>query len=258
MTTPRLVILTGASRGLGAAMAEQLLAPDTTLLCISRGVHPTLSVKAADRGATLIEWQYDLSDASAVVPALSSWLAGINSAGLTHAVLINNAAVIPTPGATDDADLPELLRALRVGLEAAVLLTAVFLKATRTWSADRRVLHISSGLGRRAMAGSAVYCAAKAGLDHHARAVALDEAHRAATGHATAARIVSLAPGVIDTDMQRQLRGADPATFAHQESFAQLHARGQLTSPADAARAVLSYLWRADFGSSPVADVREP
>jgi NAD(P)-dependent dehydrogenase (short-subunit alcohol dehydrogenase family) len=138
-----------------------------------------------------------------------------------------------------------------------VLLTAAFLKATRTWPADRRVLHISSGLGRRAMAGSAVYCAVKAGMDHHARSVALDEAHRAATGRGTAARIVSLAPGVIDTDMQKQLRGADPAAFAHQETFAQLHDRGQLTSPDDAARAVLAFLWRADFGATPVADVRE-
>jgi NAD(P)-dependent dehydrogenase (short-subunit alcohol dehydrogenase family) len=257
MTSPRLVILTGASRGLGAAMAEQLLEPETTLLCMSRGSHPTLSVEAARRGATLIEWPQDLADAAAVVPALSSWLGGIDAKRLAHAVLINNAAIIPTPGATDDAELPELLSALRVGLEAAVLLTAVFLRATRTWPADRRVLHISSGLGRRAMAGSAVYCATKAGMDHHARAVALDEEHRAATGRGAAARIVSLAPGVIDTDMQRQLRGADPATFAHHETFAQLHERGQLTSPDDAARAVLAYLWRKDFCSSPVADVRD-
>jgi hypothetical protein len=62
---------------------------------------------------------------------------------------------------------------------------------------------------------------------------------------------------VIDTDMQRQLRGADPARFAHQQTFAKLHDGGQLTSPDDAARAVLAYLWREDFGSSPVADVRD-
>ena len=257
MTAPRLVILTGASRGLGAAMASQLLAPDTTLLCISRGRHQTLASEAARHGAPLVEWQHDLGEPAVVAPALSSWLTAFDATRLGHAVLINNAAVLPAPGATDDAELHELSATLRVGLEAAVLLTAVFLKATRTWSSDRRVLHISSGLGRRAMAGSAVYCATKAGLDHHARSVALDEEHRAATGRGAAARIVSLAPGVIDTDMQRQLRGADPARFAHQQTFAKLHDGGQLTSPDDAARAVLAYLWREDFGSSPVADVRD-
>ena len=59
------------------------------------------------------------------------------------------------------------------------------------------MLNISSGLGRRAMAGQATYCAAKAGMDHLSRAVALDQALLD-----NGAKIVSLAPGVIDTDMQ--------------------------------------------------------
>ena len=57
------------------------------------------------------------------------------------------------------------------------------------------------------MAGSAGYCAAKAGLDPFTRAVALDEARRA-----NGARLVALVPGVIDTDMQR-LRSAEPKAF---------------------------------------------
>jgi hypothetical protein len=91
----------------------------------------------------------------------------------------------------------------------------------------RKVVLVSSGLGRRAMAGSASYCAAKAGLDHLARAVALEEAARP-----NGARIVSLAPGVIDTDMQLQLRSADAAAFPERERFAGLHSGGQLDSPA--------------------------
>ena len=105
------------------------------------------------------------------------------------------------------------------------------------------------------MAGSAVYCAAKAGMDHFSRAVALDEQHRA--DRAGGARIVSLAPGVIDTDMQTQLRAADASGFPEQDLFRNLHAQGQLTSPHDAAARVLAYLRREDFGEKPVADVRD-
>ena len=50
--------------------------------------------------------------------------------------------------------------ALRVGLEAPMLLTAAFLKATLSLNIPRKVLNISSGLGRRPMASQAVYCAA--------------------------------------------------------------------------------------------------
>jgi NAD(P)-dependent dehydrogenase (short-subunit alcohol dehydrogenase family) len=102
------------------------------------------------------------------------------------------------------------------------------------------------------MAGSASYCAAKAGLDHLARAVALEQA-----ALPYGARIVSLAPGVIDTDMQVQLRGADPALFPERERFLGLQAAGQLDSPAQAAAKVLRFLARADFGANPVADVRD-
>jgi NAD(P)-dependent dehydrogenase (short-subunit alcohol dehydrogenase family) len=68
---------------------------------------------------------------------------------------------------------------------------------------------------------------------------------------------VSLAPGVIDTDMQVQLRGADAAGFPDRDAFIGLQRNGQLTSAPEAAARVLSYLARPDFGSKVVADVRD-
>ena len=131
-------------------------------------------------------------------------------------------------------------------------LTSAFLRATQGWAGQRKVLNISSGLGRRAMASQAGYCAAKAGLDHFTRCVALDEA---AKPHG--ARVCSLAPGVIDTDMQVQLRAAHAADFPDQANFVQLKTQGLLSSPADAAARVLAWLARSDFGATPVADVRD-
>lgn len=252
----RLVILTGASRGLGAALAEQLLTADTALLCLSRGRHPTLAQRASAAQIRLEEWPRDLADSVAVADEVEQWLRGFGASRFDDALLINNAGVIPTVGPSDDCTAGELSAALRVGLEAAILLTAGFLRATRSWRADRKVLNISSGLGRRAMAGSALYGAAKAGMDHFSRAVALDEAHRADSGRGAAARIVSLAPGVVDTDMQAQLRAADGAGFPSQDYFEQQHANGLLVSAEDTAARIVDYLGRADFGSEPVADIR--
>jgi len=130
-------------------------------------------------------------------------------------------------------------------------LCAAFLNATQHWTTQRKVLNISSGLGRRPMASSAAYCAAKAGMDHFTRCVALEEALRP-----HGAKVCSLAPGVIDTNMQIDLRSADPRAFPDQGNFADLHAQGQLASPEDAAKRVLAYLARPDFGDQAVADVR--
>lgn len=133
-----------------------------------------------------------------------------------------------------------------------MLLTGAFLRATAAWAVPRKVLNISSGLGRRAMASQAAYCAAKAGMDHFTRSVALEEA-LAPNG----AKLCSLAPGVIDTDMQVQLRSADSATFPDIGNFIGMKEKGQLSSPQDAAAKVLGYLARPDFGANPVADVRD-
>jgi len=250
--TDKLYILTGASRGLGAAMALRLLHPSTVLLCISRHINPTLTTQAQAVSAPLEQWPSDLADPAPVAERLETWLEARDPVRFGELALINNAGVITRVGPLDESANAELSNALRVGLEAPLLLTAAFLRATNDWPGVRKVLNISSGLGRRAMAGSAAYCAAKAGMDHFSRAVALDEAHRGSR-----ARIVSLAPGVIDTDMQKQLRAADASGFPDQSNFMDLQAKGQLATPDAAAARVLDYLGRPDFGTNPVGDVRD-
>ena len=200
----------------------------------------------------MIDWQADLADPAPVAARLESWLLAQDATQIASATLINNAGVVSQLAPLSGVASADLSNALRVGLEAPLLLTAAFLRATQAWSSPRKVLLISSGLGRRAMAGSASYCAAKAGMDHLARAVALEEA-----GKPNGARIVSLAPGVIDTDMQIQLRAADPQLFPERDRFVGLKTGGQLDSPAQAAAKVLRVLDRADFGREPIADVRD-
>lgn len=245
-----LTILTGASRGMGLAMARQLLQAGHHLLCIARQANAELAQLG---GAHCTQWQADLADGAAVAARLDHWLSGHHGARWASATLINNAGVIPALVPLSEADPTDLARALRVGLEAPMQLSAAFLGATGGWSGQRRVLNISSGLGRRAQASQSAYCAAKAGMDHFTRCLALDEA-----GKPNGAKVCALAPGVIDTDMQAQLRGADVARFPDQGNFAKLHAGGQLTSPEEAAARVLAYLARPDFGANPVADVRDP
>ncbi len=250
--TPHLFILSGASRGMGLAMAQQLLQPGHVLLTLSRRPNETLVRQAGARGAELTQWPVDLAEAGPVSTRLREWLARHAPARFASATLINNAGVIPAIVPLRDADTDELASALRVGLEAPMLLSAAFLHATRDWHGVRRVLNISSGLGRRAMASQAAYCAAKAGMDHFTRCLALDEA-----GLPNGARVCALAPGVIDTDMQVQLRGADADAFPDRGNFERLKTAGQLSSPEDAARRVLAYLARPDYGAEPVADVRQ-
>lgn len=248
-----LTLITGASRGLGRAMAEQLLQAGHTVLGISRRQEPQLAELAQKAGAELVQWEQDLSDPVAASARLAAWLKTLDGQRFDSVTLINNAGTVGNPAPLASAVGAELSQALRIGLEAPMLLTAAFLGATREWRGARKVLNISSGLGRNAMGSQAPYCAAKAGMDHFSRAVALEEA-AAPNG----ARIVSLAPGIIDTDMQVQLRGASAENFPDRTRFVSMKEEGRLDSPSAAAAKVLKYLAREDFGRNPVADVRDP
>ncbi len=252
MTSPHLTLLTGASRGMGLAMASQLLRAGHDLVCISRRANDALVAQATEAGVALEQWTMDLTQPEAAAARLAQWLQARGHAGLQSVTLINNAGVIPRLAPLGEIDSADLANALRVGLEAPMLLSGAFLRATKDWTCTRKILNISSGLSRRAMASSAAYCAAKAGMDHFTRCVALEEA-LAPNG----ARVCSLAPGVIDTDMQVQLRGADAHKFPDVGGFISLKTQGHLTSPEAAAARVLAYLARTDYGSQPAADVRE-
>jgi NAD(P)-dependent dehydrogenase (short-subunit alcohol dehydrogenase family) len=231
-------VLTGHSRGLGAAIAAELA---------QRGI-PVLAL-ARKRGAEMpgvTQVALDLSDTA----ALSAWLrdGALQAflAGADTALLINNAGMLqpvgPLPGQAPD----EVARAISLNVAAPLMLAAA---VAATDVAERRVLHVSSGAGRNAYPSWAVYCASKAALDHHARAVALDQT--------AGLRIVSLAPGVIDTDMQAQIRATDVAHFPLRAQFQALKANGALSSPAECGRRLLDFALSPGFGAAAVADLRD-
>ena len=83
-----LYVLTGASRGLGLAMARQLLQPGNTLLCISRNANETLAVQAKQADADLLQWTQDLALGVSTSARLEQWLREQVASGFASATLI--------------------------------------------------------------------------------------------------------------------------------------------------------------------------
>jgi NAD(P)-dependent dehydrogenase (short-subunit alcohol dehydrogenase family) len=231
-------VLTGHSRGLGAAIAAELAGRGIPVLALAR------QQGAATQGVTQVA--LDLSDTA----ALCAWLAGgtLKSylADADTALLINNAGMLQPVGPLTGHDPAEIARAIGLNVATPLMLAAAVAALD---VAERRVLHVSSGAGRNAYPGWAVYCASKAALDHHARAAALDQVD--------GLRIVSLAPGVIDTDMQAQIRATDVEQFPLREQFQALKANGALASPEDCAERLVAFALSPGFGAAAVADLRD-
>ena len=129
MTTSQLTLITGASRGLGRAMAAQLLQAGHTVLGISRRQDPQLAELAAKAGAELIQWEQDLSEPVAAAARVSAWLKSLDGQRFDGVTLINNAGTVGNPAPLASAVPAELAQALRIGLEAPMLLTAAFQSA---------------------------------------------------------------------------------------------------------------------------------
>jgi NAD(P)-dependent dehydrogenase (short-subunit alcohol dehydrogenase family) len=239
-------IVTGHTRGLGEAIARTLLARRIRVLGIARHEHPELG---RDHGDDLVQVQLDLSDG----PAMLEWLDGDTLRrfveGSATALLVNNAGLLQPIGPLDAQAPAAVMRAATVNVAAVLALSAAFASATDAVG-DRRILHISSGAAGNPYAGWSVYCASKAALDQHARAVALDRSPRL--------RIASVAPGVIDTDMQAEIRATSEDRFPDRHRFDAMKREGRLVAPDRAAGALVDVLLSPSFGEPTVTDLRRP
>ncbi|MFF0488979.1 SDR family oxidoreductase [Nocardia sp. NPDC004068] len=176
-------LITGASRGLGAAIAREL-APTHRLLLGARTAASLEPILRELPGATA--WPVDLTDYDAVAAAA----ARIERLD----VLVNNAGVAGYLGPIAGASAARWRETLEANLIAVAELTRVLLPALR--AAKGHVLLINSGAGLRAHPEWGLYAASKFGLRAFGDALRQEEPDL---------RVTSIHPGRIDTDMQREI-----------------------------------------------------
>jgi NADP-dependent 3-hydroxy acid dehydrogenase YdfG len=207
-------MITGASRGLGSAIAAAL-APTHTLFLAGRP-SDGLDAVAEEFGATT--WPIDLSDVDAI-PAAVEPIIELD-------VLIHNAGVA-YPGRVAETTVEEWQATMQVNVLGAVALTLAVLPALR--SAGGHVVFINSGSGINASPGLASYSASKFALRGFADSLRNDE---------PSLRVTSIHPGRIATVMQEGLvayegREYDPSQFLSPESVAKVTADA-VNAPRDA------------------------
>ncbi|WP_340152986.1 SDR family NAD(P)-dependent oxidoreductase [uncultured Marivirga sp.] len=237
-----LFIITGASKGIGRGLAEKALKTGAEVW----GINRTHSIEHENYKALT----YDLSN----IPTLLEKLPQIfsNTSGFQKIVLINNAGTlgdIEHLGKIDSKSIPALFD---LNVNAPLLLMNQFIRDLKDNESEKIIINISSGAGKNAVDGWSGYCASKAALDMASK-VAAKEAEMDGTGFI----IKAIAPGVVDTEMQTQIRNTNEKSFSGVDKFKNLKADNQLSSEAEVAEKYFHLINNLGQYTDVILDVRQ-
>jgi benzil reductase ((S)-benzoin forming) len=233
--------ISGASSGLGAALAAAAPGGDTRLIDISRS------------GAEGIEHvPADLADPDTWSAVEVHFLAQLGEFTGTRAVFIHNAATIEPIGFAGEVDSGAYRAAVLLNAAAPQYLGHAFLRAVNTAPFDGRadLVIVTSGAASTPYAGWSSYSAGKAAVDMWVRTAGEEQRRRGSR-----CRVLAVAPGVVDTAMQARIRQASPEDFPTVERFHDYHRSGRLVPPEDAARGIWDLL-DTDIDNGAVVDLR--
>ena len=222
-------IVTGVSRGLGAALARALLERGFVVLGVGRSTPPQLD------GARYRFARFDLARVERIDEALAPAFAALAQARPASVCLVNNAALAGPVGTLGKLAAGEIASSLAVNLAAVVALTNLFCLVFTDPALPRRVINVSSGAAQNPLSGEGVYCAAKAGVEMITRVLGTER-------NETSFRSIAVRPGVIDTDMQAFARSQSPDVLPSVELFKGFHRDGRLIPPAVVAAKIVDRL----------------
>lgn len=235
-------IVTGASKGIGLHLSKQLTEKGKKVIGVAR----------TNPGMESLFVEADLAKTDQLDGLLDKMI-DENYEEATSFTLINNAGMIDPIGLIGDVEAEDITRAIAVNLTAPMILSNAFIFKLKNFQGKKRILNISSGAGRKEYEGWGTYCTTKAGLDHFSRTVALEQ-----KSISNPVNIVSIAPGIIDTGMQENIRSSKEESFPLLEQFIQYKAEGLLSSPEQTAEKLISFLEKQDFEQvGPIADIRD-
>ncbi len=232
--------ITGTSRGIGKATTEELLKDDNNFVFgISR--HSSIQNK------NYKHIPLDLNDLEKVKTFKFEELRDAEKI-----VLFNNAGILGHVTQVGNLDNDKIIASHNINLISPILLTNNFLSDYQESKAEKMIVNTSSGAANHTIPSWSTYCSTKAGLEMFARVI--DDEQQDVKDNPV--KVLSVAPGVVDTEMQDEVREVEPENFRELDRFVQLKKNGQLVKPEDVAKKYVDIMNHPENYPEMVMDLR--
>lgn len=232
-------IITGASKGLGFELSKLLFEKENKVFLLSRKTNEELLNIAKEAGSEAIYKEINLDSLFSIEDTMKEIFEEIDLSGASRIALINNAGAVDPIKPMDKVEDHEIVQNINLNLTAPLILTSSFLRRTKEFSGDKRIITISSGAGKRPIEGWGSYCVAKCGVDMMTKVVALEAGENGA-------KCISFGPGIMDTDMQATIRSSSEEDFKDVEKFKGFKSDGKLLKASVVAEKVHYLLYTED------------
>ncbi|KAG2037571.1 hypothetical protein BDR03DRAFT_956957 [Suillus americanus] len=229
------VVITGASRGIGLAVTHSLLKEhNARVVTISRTRTPELSQLIQEHEQSLLALECDIADEPALKSAITR---GKDHFGQIDGLILNAATIDPM-GRIDNADITLDHWKSSFDINFFSLVSAIRASLPGLRESKGRIIFVSTGEAPRGMSGCGAYSASKAAMNSLSRTLASEEPSIVS---------LALAPGGVDTAMQAVLRntGAQHMKATDHKSFVDAYNKGILVNPHDVGYVIAALSLRA-------------
>lgn len=213
--------ITGSSSGIGKALAEELL---KNVNHVVHGISRSETITHERYRHTTVDFAWQ--------EAVLNFSFEQHPDDTKRIVLVNNAGTLGNMGYLGELKDEDIAASLNVNLLTPAILTNKFLHQFASHPAEKVIINITSGAATAAYDGWSVYCTSKAGIDMLTRVAHVERHQR----HDGKTHILAVAPGVVDTAMQTQIRSTTEEQFSRVQKFHDLKEKQQLYRPEDVAK----------------------
>lgn len=238
-----ILIITGGSSGIGKAIAQKYSSENYAVISISRSKAFTVNYQQIIA---------DLSSTSSTIEAIHAAFSNLNLEIISSITFVNNAGGLGEINTLGNLDSEKIQDIIQLNTTTPLVLANEFIRFTKNLTCKKQIINISSGAAVNPYQGWSIYCASKAAIEMMTKTIATEQ-NEVSNG----VKCIAIKPGVVDTNMQIQIRKTPQSDFKDVKRFVELKENNKLYSPEFVANRIYQIDIQNQLENGAIIDIRK-